>query len=408
MRDGRTDHRATGPPPTLPGASAPTGFPRRRPGARRRHAAARAVPVLHRPASPQGPAGVATRRQGRHPPWPGPDSSAPPTPRWGIRAGGLPHRLRHLLVVTVVLLPSCSATATRLERAHVMTTRGAEHAGAPSPPFRSSSPAPLYLVYGTVLCGWARGQTVGMMAVGVRAVRDETFERRRLRAGVLAGRWSRAFSAPRAATVILGVVWLLDMLFPLWDKKRQTLHDKVAGSVVLRVPGTGGVDSRVRGESHRCKFDSRKEGRCRSGRLRICTPTPSSPCSTARPGSATSWPRPRPTGSPRSASPTTGTCTGSSTSTRPAATQGIVPDHRHRVLHGGRVAPRAPGAPGPGRRHRRRRRGRAEALLPPDPAGRDRRGLPQPDEAVVGRLPRGLLLQAPGRLGAARAPPRRA
>ena len=25
------------------------------------------------------------------------------------------------------------------------------------------------------------------------------------------------------------------MLFPLWDTRRQTLHDKVAGSVVLRV-----------------------------------------------------------------------------------------------------------------------------------------------------------------------------
>ena len=33
--------------------------------------------------------------------------------------------------------------------------------------------------------------------------------------------------------------------------------------------------------------------------------------------------------------------------------QGVVPDHRHRVLHGGRVAPGAAGAPGPGRRHRR-------------------------------------------------------
>jgi uncharacterized RDD family membrane protein YckC len=30
-------------------------------------------------------------------------------------------------------------------------------------------------------------------------------------------------------------VWLLDMLFPLWDKQRQTLHDKIAKTVVLRV-----------------------------------------------------------------------------------------------------------------------------------------------------------------------------
>ena len=53
-----------------------------------------------------------------------------------------------------------------------------------------------------------------------------------------------------------------------------------------------------------------------------------------------------------------------------------------------------------------RRAGR-EALLPPDPARRDHAGLPQPHQALVGRLPRGLLLQAPRRLGAARAPPRR-
>jgi len=28
---------------------------------------------------------------------------------------------------------------------------------------------------------------------------------------------------------------LLDGLWPLWDKKRQTLHDKVVRTVVLRV-----------------------------------------------------------------------------------------------------------------------------------------------------------------------------
>ena len=38
---------------------------------------------------------------------------------------------------------------------------------------------------------------------------------------------------------LLGLVWVVDMLFPLWDAKRQTLHDKVAGSVVLRVTARG-------------------------------------------------------------------------------------------------------------------------------------------------------------------------
>ena len=56
-----------------------------------------------------------------------------------------------------------------------------------------------------------------------------------------------------------------------------------------------------------------------------CICTPSSRCSTVRRGSATWWRRPPPTASPRSASPTTATCTGSSTSTRPAKNQGVKP-----------------------------------------------------------------------------------
>ena len=120
-------------------------------------------------------------------------------------------------------------------------------------------------------------------------------------------------------------------------------------------------------------------------------------------GRASWWRRRRPTASRRSASPTTATCTGSSTSTRRAERQGIKPiigteaymAHEHRT--------RAAGAAGPHRRHRRRRRGRQEALLPPHAAGRDRHRLPQPHPALEPGLPRGLLLQAPGRLGAARA-----
>ena len=41
------------------------------------------------------------------------------------------------------------------------------------------------------------------------------------------------------------IVWIIDMLFPLWDPKRQTLHDKIVGTVVLRV-ARGGVRSLVR------------------------------------------------------------------------------------------------------------------------------------------------------------------
>ena len=79
----------------------------------------------------------------------------------------------------------------------------------------------------------------------------------------------------------------------------------------------------------------------------------------------------------------------------------------HRGVHGGGLPSRAAGATGQGGRHRRGRRGRGEALLPPDAAGRDHGGLRQPHEVVLGRLPRGLLLQARVGLGAPRAVPPR-
>jgi uncharacterized RDD family membrane protein YckC len=98
--------------------------------------------------------------------------------------------------------------------------------------------AVLYLVYTTVMCGGKRGQTVGMMAVGVRVVREGTGEI--LGYGRALGRSvvEEVFRSLVALSVILGIVWLLDMLFPLWDNKRQTLHDKVAKTVVLRVRDT--------------------------------------------------------------------------------------------------------------------------------------------------------------------------
>ena len=44
------------------------------------------------------------------------------------------------------------------------------------------------------------------------------------------------------------------MLFPLWDSKRQTLHDKVAGSVVLRVEHPRAKFEDPRGNYTACKF----------------------------------------------------------------------------------------------------------------------------------------------------------
>jgi uncharacterized RDD family membrane protein YckC len=65
------------------------------------------------------------------------------------------------------------------------------------------------------------------MAVGVRAVDVAT--------GQPIG-YGRAFARALLEYVLavaLFLPWVLDMLFPLWDPKKQTLHDKAVRSVVV-------------------------------------------------------------------------------------------------------------------------------------------------------------------------------
>lgn len=85
------------------------------------------------------------------------------------------------------------------------------------------------VLYRVLLEGGARGQTVGKMAMGI-AVKDAD-------AGTSIG-YGRAFLRWLVATVLWYLFWLpglLDVLFPLWDAKRQSIHDKAARSVVLKV-----------------------------------------------------------------------------------------------------------------------------------------------------------------------------
>jgi uncharacterized RDD family membrane protein YckC len=178
-----------------------------------------------------------------------PGAYSPPSPQWesgqrgpayaswGIRVGGYLIDFVIFAAVTVVLVLVMRHSHTL--QIHFMMKRGPNRQRSISAlPFLIT--AVLYLVYGTVFCGSRRGQTVGMMAVGVRAVRDGTFERLGYpRAGV------RALTEGVLRTLelinpFLILVWLIDVLYPVWDQKRQTLHDKAGGSVVLRgQPPTG-------------------------------------------------------------------------------------------------------------------------------------------------------------------------
>ena len=73
-----------------------------------------------------------------------------------------------------------------------------------------------------------RGQTVGMMAVGTRIV-DAT-------SGGGIGVWRGVLRAVIEGlfAVLLLLPWVLDVLWPLWDRRNQTLHDKIVGTLILR------------------------------------------------------------------------------------------------------------------------------------------------------------------------------
>jgi uncharacterized RDD family membrane protein YckC len=83
-----------------------------------------------------------------------------------------------------------------------------------------------YLVYVIVAIGGARGATVGMRIVKIRCVRAADYSR--VGYGLSLGR--SAISWVFAAISLLHIV---DNLWPIWDEKNQTLHDKVVNTVVL-------------------------------------------------------------------------------------------------------------------------------------------------------------------------------
>ncbi len=130
--------------------------------------------------------------------------------------------------------------------------------------------------YATALIG-LRGQTLGMMATRTHCVRadgrssvDWTHAAgRAMVAGILAHLSNLhrpvTYVHPTHAQLdaemitilisgLLGIPYLLDLLWPLWDTRNQTLHDKVAKTIVIRPqpPATkqlkgpvGGIDDPI-------------------------------------------------------------------------------------------------------------------------------------------------------------------
>jgi uncharacterized RDD family membrane protein YckC len=81
-------------------------------------------------------------------------------------------------------------------------------------------------IYAWLMVG-AWGQTLGKMAVGIKVVQSDD-----------AGRVSYVRALGRAASTwllsLLVFPLLLAYLWPLWDRRNQTLYDKMAGTIVVR------------------------------------------------------------------------------------------------------------------------------------------------------------------------------
>ena len=91
-----------------------------------------------------------------------------------------------------------------------------------------------YIVWWLFALG--HGQTPGKQIVGIRVIKDNgepsewayTFLREFVVKFLLLGFLSQ---------VTLGIAWLVDYLWPLWDRSKrvQTLHDKLLGTIVVKV-----------------------------------------------------------------------------------------------------------------------------------------------------------------------------
>jgi uncharacterized RDD family membrane protein YckC len=179
---------------------------------------------------------------GYQPPAPPPPSAPPTAPGYypavsvGPVLAGFGQRLGGWLIDWLILLAVCVPISFATHSFHYTHTAIQTNGfGSNGGTFRWGMPgqliSPLIVIaYGTVMCGSGRAQTLGMMVAGTKALKVSTGAP----IGYAAALWRATFEMILAAVLFLP--WVLDVLFPLWDPKNQTLHDKVSSTVVVRTP----------------------------------------------------------------------------------------------------------------------------------------------------------------------------
>lgn len=177
-------------------------------------------------------------------PWGMPQDSlhGRPLASWGSRVGALVlDALTAGLVFGLVTLPLTMPFATAAQEYMLEVFSGNLDAEPPAIDVRflagSLLVGLLYWLYDTV-CTMRWGRTLGKKIVGIRVVSVAAPERLGFGPSALRALVKHADSilgnVPIVST-LLAVFSLLDYLWPLWDKPlRQSLHDKVAKSAVLK------------------------------------------------------------------------------------------------------------------------------------------------------------------------------
>jgi uncharacterized RDD family membrane protein YckC len=91
----------------------------------------------------------------------------------------------------------------------------------------------VFLLYPTLMLATRGGQTVGKSAVGIRVVGEGgapmTWGRAAMREVVM-----RGLVINLVGSITFGIVGIVDVLWPLWDKENRSLHDHGADTWVVR------------------------------------------------------------------------------------------------------------------------------------------------------------------------------